>query len=266
MNLEQTPLSTWEDFVKKSVTDMKAKYPTLNLTSIAAKINVNRSTLNRIVNEGAKPQLDNYIKIISGSGNGQLMNEALFAYDDALTSSPMNHIQVAITEKNKNLTSPEFEEALDDRDNFIAYILASRASGTTEAEVTHVIGAKGLGALKILVSKGILKEEGDVFRPINENEILVRSFESIKRHLKTYAEHYKVEHVGKKRNYVHSLTDGLNVDGVEKVQALHRKFHADLIEVMRNENNLGPIPMFSVAFCDTFTGIDFKHNTTEVLQ
>jgi hypothetical protein len=79
------------------------------------------------------------------------MNEALFAYDDKLASSPMNHIQVAITENNKNLTTPEFEEALDDRDNFIAYLLASRATGTSEAEVTHVLGSKGAGTLKILV-------------------------------------------------------------------------------------------------------------------
>jgi hypothetical protein len=111
-----------------------------------------------------------------------------------------------------------------------------------------------------------LKEEGEFFRPINENEVLVRSFESVKRHLKTYAEHCKVEHVGKTRNYVHSLTDGLSIEGVEKVQALHRNFHSDLKEVMRNENNLGPIPMFSVAFCDTFTGINFEHNTNGVLQ
>ena len=124
----------------------------------------------------------------------------------------------------------------------------------------------GLGSLKTLESKGILKEESNVFRPINESEVLVHSFDSIKRHLKTYGEHYKSEHVGKNRNYVHSLTDDLSIEGVEKVQAVHRKFHSELKEVMRNENNLGPIPMFSVAFCDTFTGIDFKHTTTEVLQ
>lgn len=266
MNVEQAQALTWEDFVKKSMSDLKAKYPALNLSQIACKININRSTLNRLTNEGMKPQLDNYIKIISGSGNGHLMNEALFAYDDALTSSPMNHIQVAITEKNKVLTTPEFEEAIDDRDNFIAYLLASRSTGTTEDEIVHVLGTKGLGSLKTLESKGILKEESNVFRPINESEVLVRSFESIKRHLKTYAEHYKPEHVGKNRSYVHSLTEGLSIEGVEKVQAVHRNFHSELKEVMRNENNLGPIPMFSVAFCDTFTGIDFKHNTSEVLQ
>lgn len=106
MNVEQSQALTWEDFVKKSMSNLKAKYPALNLSQIAGKIDINRSTLNRLTNEGMKPQLDNYIKIISGSGNGHLMNEALFAYDDALTSSPMNHIQVAITEKNKVLTMP----------------------------------------------------------------------------------------------------------------------------------------------------------------
>lgn len=59
------------------------------------------------------------------------------------------------------MTTPEFEDVLDDRDNFIAYLLASRSTGTNEAEVTHVLGAKGLSTLKFLVSKGILKEEAE---------------------------------------------------------------------------------------------------------
>ena len=119
MSLEQTPILKWEDFVKKSVTDLKAKHPSLNLSQIAVKINLNRSTLTRVINEGIKPQLDNYIKIINGSGNGHMINQALSAYDDTLMTSAHNHIQVAITEKNKNMTTPELEEALDDRDNFI---------------------------------------------------------------------------------------------------------------------------------------------------
>ena len=265
MSLEQTSIIKWEDFVKKSVSDLKAKYPTFNLSQIAVKINLSRSTLTRVINEGIKPQLDNYIKIINGSGNGQMINQALNAYDEDLMTSTHNHIQVAITEKNKNITTPEFEDVLDDRDNFTAYLLASRSTGTDEVEVTHVLGAKGLGALKFLVSKGILKEDDEVFSLANSDEILVRSFESIKRHLRTYAEHYKVEHVGKERNYSHSLSEGLSVEGLKNIQALHRKFHSDLKDEMRNEKNLGPIPMFSVAFCDTFTTIDFEQNNKEIL-
>ena len=87
MSLEQTPIIKWEDFVKKSVSNLKAKYPSLNLSQIAVKINLNRSTLTRVINEGV----------------------------------------------------------LDDGDNFIAYLLASRSTGTNEAEFTHVLRAKGLG-------------------------------------------------------------------------------------------------------------------------
>ena len=72
--------------------------------------------------------------------------------------------------------------------------------------------------------------------------------------------------MGKERNYTHSLTEGLSVDGIKKVQALHREFHSNLKDVMRNENNLGPIPMFSVAFCDTFTALDFEQSNKGILQ
>jgi hypothetical protein len=266
MSLEQVSPIKWEDYIKKSISDLRSKYPSLNLSQIAVKINLNRSTLTRLINEGIKPQLDNYIKIINGSGNGQLINQALSAYDETLMNSTHNHIQIAITEKNKNMTTPEVEDLLEDRDNFIAYLLASRATGTTEIEVTHVLGAKGIGSLKLMAAKGLLTENAEVFKVTNSDEILVRSFESIKHHLKTYAQHYKVEHVGKEINYVHSLSEGLSLEGVHKVQALHRNFHADLKNVMRFENNIGPIPMFSVAFCDTFTAIDFEQTNKGILQ
>lgn len=266
MSLEQAQLSKWDDYVKKSIEDLKTKYPAFNLSQIATRINVNRSTLTRLINEGMKPQLDNYIKIINGSGNGHLISEALSAYDNKLVASSKNHIQVAVTELNKEMATPELEDLLDDRDNFIVYLLASRSSGTTEEEITHVLGFKGTSALKLLESKGVIINNETYYHLANENEVLVRSFESIKKHLKTYAEHYKVEHVGKERNYVHSLSEGLSIDGIKEVQALHRKFHSDMKDVMRNENNLGSIPMFSVAFCDTFTAVDFEQDNKGLLQ
>lgn len=100
----------------------------------------------------------------------------------------------------------------------------------------------------------------------NSPTYLIRSFESIKHHLTTYAEFYKPHHVGTGRNYVHSLTNSLNTEGINALQAAHKIMHETVKDIMRNEKFAGNIPAFSVAFCDTFTDINFDPEKNGELQ
>lgn len=256
MKQELTPQKEWNDYINSAIEDLKTKHPTLNLSQIAMKINLNRSTLNRIINEGIKPQLDNYIKIIIGSGNSDLISEALAAYDKSLSSKNENIFKVALSEKNSNFSTAELEEILDSEEMFVTYILANKEIGTTSEEVIHVLGNTGIDSLRKLKALGLITENNGTYTCLNNN-VLIRSFESIKRHLPTYAKHYKIEHVGQNRNYVHSLSSGLSTRAIAEAQELHRNFHEQLIKIMRNPENVGENTFFSVAFCDSFNSIEF---------
>lgn len=259
------PINGWESYVSKAIEDLKVKYPKLNLSQIAMKINLNRSTLTRIINEGIKPQLDNYIKIIIGSGNGEMINEALAAYDESLVTNSNRIYEVSRREKNKVFTDEEMEKILDEGDNLIIYLLALKENGTNIDEIHHVLGSKGLEAMNDLIDFGLIQRNHQAVTSIPQERVIVRSVESMKKRIKTYSQFYRPAHAFTGRNYIHSLSEGLNEEGIKKITDLHRNFHQQLVNVIRSPENQGDIPMFSVAFCDSLTSIDYKFSQ-EILQ
>ena len=63
-----------------------------------------------------------------------------------------------------------------------------------------------------------------------------------------------------------SLTNSLNDEGIKAVQEANKILHETVKDVMRNPKFAGNIPTFSVAFCDTFTDINFDPEHIGELQ
>ena len=72
----------------------------------------------------------------------------------------------------------------------------------------------------------------------------------------------QTENIGTDSNYAHSLSEGLNKEGLLATHIAHKKFHEELQKIYRNEKYQGDIPAFSVAFCDSF----IKTNTTNLVE
>ncbi|MBT3982269.1 MAG: hypothetical protein HOE90_13005 [Bacteriovoracaceae bacterium] len=262
MNLNCTP-TNWEEVVSACLGTLKQRFPSFSDSQLADKIKIPRSTFNRLQNETKKPKLDTYLKIITGSGMVELLPNALAYYDKDLGESLEGVLEVSLQEDNKKLTDQEFEDLLESRECFVAYLLADTEQGTDQLEVTSVLGAPGLESMKHLVLKGLIKETDGRFHVVDKKTI-VRSFESVRHHLTTYAKHYKTEHIGKQRNYVHSVSDGMNKNGIKALQEAHRKFHKEVQQIIRNTENRGDIPMFSVGFCDSFTPMENSNEKGEL--
>ncbi|OFZ13765.1 MAG: hypothetical protein A2X86_21585 [Bdellovibrionales bacterium GWA2_49_15] len=247
--------SHWEEVLKKCLSDLKTKYPKASQAQIAEKITIPRPTLNRLYNGTQKPQLATLLKLIISSGNLRLLDDAIKSFDEKVGKTLKSIIAVASTEKNANFADDELETLLQDRDVFVCYLMASIKNGCEKWQVVDALGSVGLEAMKKLVELNLI-DELDGHYTKKDDRILVRSFESIKLHLGTYMRFYRPEHVGMNRNYAHSLSDGLNTKGLARLQGLHQQFHADCMAVMRDEEFRGSTPVFSVAFCDTFTSAE----------
>ena len=253
MNTQEGP--SWGEMLSKCLVDIRRRYPRLNDTQIADKLSIPRATFNRIKNEQKLPRLDNLIKVIVGSGNTEILSEAITLLDHGPGKTLGEVLSVALEEDNKVLADSDLESLLNNRDVFVSYLLADMPKGTDKIQLVEVLGNLGLEAIKVLIEKGIVVETNKRYL-VKDQGILVRSFSSIKHHLNTYSKFYKTGHVGKGRNYVHSLSDGLNPSGIKKIQDAHRAFHEELKRIYRDESNRGDIPSFSVAFCDTLTSIE----------
>ena len=260
--MEIQQINNWEKMLSKCISDLREKYPRFNDGQIADKISMSRPTFNRLVKGQKTPRIDNVLKMVLGSGNQKILGDVVSLFDEHLGNSLKTTLSVALREENKIFTHGELENLLDDRDVFVAYLLASNQGGTDSFQLTEALGNSSKSAINTLLKKGIVKEEKNRYIVANKGT-LVRSFDSIKRHLTTYSRFYNPEHVGKERNYVHSLTEGLNIEGVKKVQAAHKKLHEQLQEIYRDPANKGNLPSFSVAFCDTFTSINNDQNLSK---
>ncbi|MCK6594069.1 MAG: helix-turn-helix domain-containing protein [Bacteriovoracaceae bacterium] len=265
---EMSNQEPWTGIFKKCLTDLKEKNAKLSISQLASKINVARSTLSDHINSKAgatKPNLDNYIKVILESGNVAMFFEALAAYDENLSKNLKEVLSVSTTKKNAAIATEELETILEDRSLFIAYILASNDKGINFKTLAHILGNKAQTAMNTLIARGLAIDESRLLK-VNNPTFLIRSFESIKHHLTTYAEYYKPHHAGKERNYAFSLTGSLNAEGIKANHQAYKILHETIKNNMRNPAFEGNIPAFSVGFCDTFTDINFDPEDKGELQ
>lgn len=251
----------WQEILDQSLTDLRNKYKNMSEAQIAQKIGLHRATLNRFYNEKSKPHFSNLVKILVGAGNDSMIQDALDSYDASIA----NVFDVSLSNENNKLVTHEFEEILDDRNVFVAYNLSALDKGTNKEQLINVLGSAGIEALNTLLKNDLVEERnGSYFKSSKYN--MVRSFDSAKHHLNTYSYFYKVEHVEKKRNYMHSMSEGLNSKGILAARIAHKKFQDEMIRIMDDKSNHGDVPFFSVGFCDSFTNIDSEILTQEKLQ
>jgi hypothetical protein len=247
--------STWQEVFDHCLKTLRDRYPNYSEGQLADISGIPRATLNRQKNHPSKPSLENYFRALSSLGDPKLIEIGLALYDESPGSPMKKVIEVSLMEGKKKFVQIDLERLFENRDIFIAYLLASQNSGATFDQIQNVLGSPAQDSINILLKKDLIKEDNRKYFVDGEN-ILIRSFESIKYHLNSYARYYKTEHVGKEMNYIHSLSEGLNREGQKNLHELHKKFHNEVQTLMRDPKNIGDIPAFSVSFCDTFTTLN----------
>lgn len=248
-------LTDWATILKKCLTDLKVNNPKLSLSQLASKLEMARSTLNDQYNTKkflSKPNLDIYLKIILESGNGQMLLEAIQAYDEKLAKNLNEVLSVESNLKNVEYASKELENLLENRSIFLTYILAINENGVSKDLLKEIIGSTYESAILTLKNKNIIIEENNLIRTKIPTS-LIRSVESIKFHINTYADFYKPQNAGTGINYILTFSRFLNSVGIEKVNIAFKTFNQILLDIIEDEANKGDIPMFMVAFFDIFT-------------
>ncbi len=254
MIVEHFQYNNWTEILNKCLGDLKLKYPDQSETTIAKEIGMTRATFNRIKNEDKLPRLDNIIKIILGSDNINILTKAMDLHDKGLGEKLKFALEVSAEEKNKISLKDTIKQLINDPDYFVTYLLCATSKGCHEETIYDVVGHKTQKIIEHFKSLDIIMEFNNKLHLKNKG-VIIRDFSDYKHHLKTYSNYYHPSHVGKERNYCHSLTEGLNNDGILELQKIHKDFHKRTRDLMRNTKYHGLTPIFSVAFCDSFTQI-----------
>ena len=176
-------------------------------------------------------------------------------HDNGLGKRLKDALKISSEEKNKISIQETIKQLINDPDYFVAYLLCAANMGSSRKTIQEVIGSKSTEVIQKFIDLDIIIEFNEKLHLKNKG-IIVRDFNDYKHHLKTYSNFYNPSHVGRERNYCHSLTEGLNQEGIKELQKIHRNFHQKTKEIMRDHKFHGTIPIFSVAFCDSFTKIN----------
>jgi len=251
----QESLETWDQILAKCLNDLKTRYTRYNESQIADEVGIARATFNRIANSKKLPRLSNIIKLLIGSGNSSILEQAMALHDKELAPLLKTTMAISFEQENKIVFDEMLEKLFEDRDVFVTYMMASTNDGVSKQNLINVLGNVGLEAVSVLLDKNVIYEIDGVYKTTS-NAMVVRSFDSVKKHLSTYARFYKTEHVGMNWNYVHSYSNGRNLEGVAKIRDIHRRYHKEIQEAFNDKSLEGDIPYFSVGFCDSFTSID----------
>ena len=241
-----------EVLLDKCFADLKAKYPYLSEAQVSKRMGMTRSTFNRIKNEKGAGRFENILRIAVGSGNPELVIGFLNVYDKDLGKKLSDVLSMALKEPDLRWEDEEMERLLVSPLRFVAYMLAALRDGTQDRQLMEVLGSSGIDAIRDLMEKGLVEEKAGRYFLKNEKNI-ARGRVSAKRHVQTYVEYFRAEDETPNRGYIHSLTEGVNPEGLSALHKLHMKFHREVSEIFNDERYRGEIPTFSVAFNDTFT-------------
>lgn len=254
MIVNEVEYKNWSEILNKCLKDLKTKYPEESESALAESIGLSRATFNRIKNEKKLPRLDNIIKIIIGSGNIDFLSKALSFHSSDLSDSIGKILEVALKEKQKITPEVEIQKKLRDPDYFIVYILCSMSQGASSDSIKEIIGSKAEDIIRDFLSNEVIFFHAQKYH-LKSTGVTIRDFQGFKHHLPTFSKYYSPLHVGKNRNYCHSLTEGLNECGVSEIRNAHKLFHQKCQEILRNPRNHGEIPFFSVSFCDSLSSL-----------
>ena len=252
MIVNEVEYKNWSEILSKCLSDLRNRYPEESDTSLAEHIGLSRATYNRIKNEKNLPRIDNIIKIIIGSGNIDFLSTALSFHSKDLAETIGNVLEVALKEKQKISPSVALQRKLKDSDYFISYLLCSMSKGVSIKVVKEIIGSKAENIISDFLDFDLIFCHNDKYH-LKASGVTVRRFDEFKSHITTYAKYYSPQHVGKKRNYCHSLTEGMNQTGLDKVREAHKKLHQECQSILRDSKYHGDIPYFTIAYCDSFS-------------
>src|SRR5574343_1797578 len=198
--------TTWQEVFDHCLKTLRDRYPNFSEAQLADISGIPRATINRQKNHPSKPNLENYLRALLCSGDSALIKKGLGLYDESPGSPVKKVLEISLMEEKKKFAQIDLETLFENRDVFIAYLLASQNSGVTFDQIKNVLGSPAQDSINTLLNKDLIKEDNKKYFIDGEN-ILIRSFESIKYHLNTYTRYYKTEHVGKEMNYVHCLSE-----------------------------------------------------------
>lgn len=245
------------NLVKISLSKLLSEYrnmrPNLSLRSLSRNIGVNRYFLAKILdgNEKVKFCIDEILIFCKFMKNNlpdnPLVNKELSAIQNFF-SEHLGSSEIKLIDHDKTN-----DIDLYDRYNFFILILACCDWGFTKDKIVSILGENCLGNMKDLLETGHIELTDSGKIRIKDGAPLIFSNAVGVHHLGDLLKFYRLSHREQNRNFLNMKIQSVSKEALEKVVELQRNCDRRIYELMVDEKNLGPNPIFSLNCVDTFT-------------
>ena len=242
----------WARIRRICMDDLARLHANMKDGQVADRIGMARPTYNRIKNdENHIPTPDNIVRLLKGSENEELATDAVALLNgelgkmlkdmETLPSSPLDK---------KIIEDYRLKNILSNKNNFIAYELASIKGGTSEDRLLRVLGTGGIKAMDLLAREGIVQKKGDGRFHVREYGLLHRDLDELADQARIYGKLYDPSMADEDGNYLYTFSDGLNKKALRMVKDEFCRHYANLKSIFRNDDNRGTYPAYAVGFTD----------------
>lgn len=253
----RTTMSMRFHLVKKSLSRLLQEYrslrPNLSLRSLSRNIGVNRYFLAKLLDENDKVKLH--------------LDEMLIFYKfikENLPSHPSVNKELSVIQNffSDHLGNSEYkfltvdknaEVDLQDRFNFLIFVLACCDYGFSKEKIVSVLGENCVQNINDLLQAGHIEETESGKIRVKNGAPICFSSAVVLQHIGDLFNFYRLNHREQNRNFLNIRIQSLTKEALEKVVEIQNDCDRKIYDIIIDEKNIGPNPMFSLGCVDTFT-------------
>ncbi len=241
---------TVSEQLKDMMDDYLAANPFASINGLAKKSGVGASTLRRILSSSIKgdPAPNTALNLSCALSNEKNLAKILTNSKGALGEYLKDSFGIFAESNLTQSYNLELNEVLDDEIKYFIYKLAANAKGTSKIEIAELYGQLGLKKLDEMLSIGIILKNEDEFHASEKNFSLDISL-AIK-HLPKLISFYKKENIQLGKNLFYSLSESMNVEGIDRIKKIEKDAVEKIAEIMKTPFFQGDSPYFSVIISD----------------
>lgn len=228
------------------------KHSNVSINGLAKKTGVGATTIRRILNltiknEPAPHTVLSLVSTIYKEKRVPVLLDQLEGPVGELLSKYFSHYTYNEVEYT---FSPDLNQVLKDKINYIIYKLAANRSGVCIDEVERLYGGIGLGRVKELKDVGLLiEDERGTLHAAEKNFSL--DLQLAKKHLPDLTRFYKPEELVKGLNIFYTLSESVNEDGINKIKEIQKLAVKEIHAILSDSKYAGTIPYFTINLADT---------------
>jgi len=225
------------DALKREIDAYLSARPNRSIASLARKSGLGYSTIRRLAQGEATPELSTVVTVI-----GAIQSR------DGFVSFLKEHFpkEGSVFEQHFVTTSQFSEEGLDYflRDEISSYIihLAATHAGTSVADISRILGERGLAKLDDLIDSGFVEKNREGQIRFYKESFAFTNFETFLQNIKLHAGYFNLKNLGSDAALIALQTESVDAEGLKELKQAGVDYCNKIAEIKRRRP--GKIPFF----------------------